>query len=235
MARKRNSTRKNLQTTLNFRTWGGWREGAGRKPNPGRGKVAHRARPRLKSRFPVHITYRMAKDVKSLRNFELCRVLRKAFADANKAGFRICEFSVQGNHLHLICEATDERALSMGLRGFAHRVTRRLNKLLGRKGSVFADRYDCVQLTSPRQVRNALCYVLQNARRHGLHRSQPPGWIDPFSSWRYFDGWVKRPPAGPPPEPGPTPVRAARTWLLREGWQRWGLIGLDEVPAAARP
>ncbi len=115
------------------------------------------------------------------------------------------------------------------------RVTRGINKLLGgRKGSVFDDRYQVEVLTNPRQVRNALCYVLQNARRHGIHRFRPSGWVDPCSSARYFDGWdgeVNLPPAEPD---AARPVADAETWLLRTGWQRWGLIGIDEVPAAGR-
>jgi hypothetical protein len=33
------------------------------------------------------------------------------------------------------------------------------------------------------------------------------------------------------PASAPAPVEA-RTWLLRVGWRRCGLVGVDEVPAA---
>ena len=68
-------------------------------------------------------------------------------------GFRICHYSIQGNHLHLICEATDERLLARGVQGFSSLVARRINRLLGRRGKVFADRYHCRALATPRSWR----------------------------------------------------------------------------------
>ena len=38
-------------------------------------------------------------------------------------------------------------------------------------------------------MRNALCYVLQNARRHGEWLDPLFHGIDPFSSAMWFDGW----------------------------------------------
>jgi hypothetical protein len=77
-------------------------------------------------------------------------------------------------------------------------------------------------LRSPREVRNGLRYVLQNARRHGLSIDG----IDPCSSGFAFDGWTPR-------AARPTPssiVVPARTWLFRVGWRRHGSINLDDVP-----
>jgi hypothetical protein len=59
----------------------------------------------------------------------------------DRFGFRLCEFSIQGDHLHLIAEAADRRSLARGMQGLAVRCARRLNRLWGRKGTVFADRY----------------------------------------------------------------------------------------------
>lgn len=234
----RTRTRRTSQLSLAFepRRKKSKKKKAGRgpgRPPSGRGLVAHRARPKLSDRHPVHVTYRMAKGVRSLRGFKLWRALWKAFVKVQRkpdeAGFRICQFSVQGNHLHLICEADDERALSQGLRGFATSVSKRFHGLLARKGSAFLGRYYAEQMTCPRQVRNTLCYVLQNARKHGLLRDVRPGRVDPYTSWQYFDGWEK-PPVGPARGDGPPPVSAPRSWLLRAGWKKWGAIGLEERP-----
>lgn len=141
-------------------------------------------------------------------------------------GLRLPHYSPQTNHLHMIAEASDENALSRGMQGLLVRVARALNRLWARKGSVFADRYHARQLRTPREVRNALVYVLHNARHHGL---SVPG-VDPFSSGRWFDGWsrklvfVSR-------GPGAT----AKSWLLRIGWRIHGRIGIDEIPRAASP
>ena len=222
-------------------THGGRRDRAGRKPTiPGRPRLRHATRVVTKARFPVHVTKRVRRDVTRLRRFELCRVLRRAFVygcsrDEN-GGFRICQFSIQGNHIHLICEASDNRALSRGIQGFSVRVARGLNRHLGRSGSVFDDRYHMAILTTPTQTRHALCYVLQNARRH--HEVIDPrfGGADPFSSAWWFDGWKDMSWKSGLAPPEMRTVAEPKTWLLREGWRhsRTGLIAIDEVPPAGR-
>jgi putative transposase len=131
-------------------------------------------------------------------------------------------YDVQSNHLHLLCEANDERALSRGVQGLAIRIARRLNAKLGRRGKLFATRYHERILETPTEVRRALVYVLGNARRHASGRITARNWIDPLSSAPWFAGWRTR-----PTEPwfrpdGETPVVAATTWLLDKGWRLAG-------------
>ena len=89
-------------------------------------------------------------------------------------------------------------------------------------------------LRSPREVRRALAYVLLNARRHlaksrGVSRTTT-AHLDGASSARWFDGW--RPEVASRPEAtAATPeVARPRTWLLRIGWRRHGLVDPAEVP-----
>ena len=215
---------------------GGRRRKAGRKPaDPERPRLRHGARPVTKARFPVHVTKRMHRGVARLRNFELCAVLRRAFVlGCRKDGFRICQFSIQGNHIHLICEADDNVALARGIQGWSVRVARGLNRVLERDGSVFEDRYHLEVIKAPRQTRHALCYVLQNARRHGEWIDRRYGGMDPFSSSWWFDGWRDdrwRKGVSPPEM---RTVAPAQTYLLTVGWRCHGLIAIDELPAAAR-
>jgi REP element-mobilizing transposase RayT len=181
------------------------------------------------------VTVRLVRDVGRLRRMKVAAVLRAAFvASARRDGFGICQFSVQRNHLHLVCEAENAERLSRGMQGWAVSAARRLNRRLGRAGKVFADRYHAVLLTTPRQVRNALCYVMQNARRHGEEIDPSWGGIDPFSSAWYFDGWADESwRACVVAATGPPPVAAASTWLLATAWKRHRLIGTRERPAAA--
>jgi len=79
---------------------------------------------------------------------------------------RIIDYSVQRNHIHLIVEAKDYEHLARAMRGFAIRIARGLNQLMGTKGKVFAERYHMHVLQTPREVRHARAYVLQNARKH---------------------------------------------------------------------
>ena len=146
--------------------------------------------------------------------------------------FRIVHFALLAHHLHLIVEARSRKALSRGMQGLGIRLARRLNKAAGRRGRVIVDRYHAHILKTPREVRNALCYVMRNHAHHQAACGTDGGMagVDPYSSGRYFDGWRDhRPPprAGPDPPPVPT----AHTWLLRKGWRRCGLIRTAEVPA----
>ena len=225
------------QQELVFKTHGGARKGAGRPAAPARRRrVAHGTREVTKARFPVHVTKRIRPGIARLRNFELCAVLRRAFVHGCLKGeFRICQFSIQGNHIHLICEANDNTALARGVQGWSVRVARGLNGVLGREGQVFEDRYHLEVIKSPRQTRNALCYVLQNARRHGEWLEPRYGGMDPFSSSWWFDGWKDdgwRQGLSPP---AMRTVAEAKTYLLTTAWRRHGLIAIDEVPAAGRP
>jgi len=243
-ASTRKGTRTPRQLSLAFPNgWGGARAGAGRKRKAGaRENVPHRARPRHRAGEPVHVTLRAR--LAPLRSQHVFPTVRLALARAARrapARFRLLHFSVQHDHLHLIVEASDARALSSGVRGVAIRVALYVNELLSRRGALWADRWHGRALATPREVRNALVYVLGNFRKHA--RTAPALGIDPFSSGVWFDGWRDwKPSSGvaPPlaesrrftvdPEPA---VSAARTWLARVGWRRRGLVGLREAPSAS--
>jgi hypothetical protein len=183
---------RTTQLGLAFRKHGGPRPGAGRKPRPGRRNVLHRARQRFASRHPLLVTLRSDAAVGSLRAKHTFREVRASIAAAaqGRAGFRIVQFSVQRDHIHLIVEAKDRATLSLAMRGLAVRLCKAINRAVGRPcGRVFLDRYHDRILRTPREVRHALAYVLQNARKHGAApRSAPRAWVDPMSSGPWFDG-----------------------------------------------
>jgi putative transposase len=142
--------------------------------------------------------------------------LRSSRSCDGKARFHVVHYSIQSNHLHLICEAQEHRELTSGLRSLVIRVAMRVNKLLGRaRGKVWSDRYHREDLTCPNQVRNTMVYVLKNHVKHG--QAERVGRMDPFSSARWFEGWLHR---EGPPESAPSPMAAPSTWLLYEGWKR---------------
>jgi REP element-mobilizing transposase RayT len=233
--------RRPQQLTLNMARKptgrGGWRPGAGRK----KGKtsyVPHARRERFAARFPLHVTLRALDSVPHLRRGKVARLVRRAIAAAHRLGeaeaFRICEFNLLGNHLHLIGEAGSAESLARGMQGLEVRIARNVNRLLGRKGTFFKERYHSRVLRTPREVRACLVYVLQNRAHHG---PSPRGTIDGYSSAVWFEGWSRHPRLTErwmrelAVEGRPT--RPAETWLLESGWrQRWGPIRIDEVPAA---
>jgi len=202
-ARERRKPRPQLDFT--YRTWGGRRSGAGRKKKPGSG-VSHLKRPQLASRWPVHITIKFKKDLPGLRKRRLARIVQLCVLLANATGvFRIIHFAILAHHLHLIVEAKNREALSRGMQGLGVRLAKRLNKEVDRKGRVLEDRYHSHILKTPREVRNALCYLLRNNARHEAARSTDRvAGVDPYSSGMYFDGWrgyKPKPRAGPDPPP----------------------------------
>jgi hypothetical protein len=91
------------------------------------------------------------------------------------------------------------------MQGLGVRIAKALNQVLARRGKVFVDRYHAHVLRSPREVANAVAYVLGNAIIHAARRGERvhPHAIDPMSS-----AWERHCVAQP------------HTWLLRWGWLR---------------
>jgi putative transposase len=193
--------------------------------------VPHRRRAAVRRDRPLHVTLRLIEGLPGLRGGRTFRVIRRAIEAGHREGFRVVHFSVMSNHLHLIVEAEGRRQLSRGLQGLKIRIAKQLNRLWTRRGSVFIERYHEREVATPTQTRNTLLYVLSNARKHAAQRgrSLPRRWVDPFSSARQFDGWRQ-------------PVRiehgvvvSPRTWLLRVGWRRRGLLDAHAIPSLAPP
>jgi REP element-mobilizing transposase RayT len=85
-----------------------------------------------------------------LRTPKAYRVIASAlFIARARFGVRIVVQSTQRNHMHLIAEARDRRALARAMQGLCIRIARGLNRLWGRKGKVFADRYHARVLATP--------------------------------------------------------------------------------------
>ena len=222
---------------------GGKRPRSGRPAKGPRSSEPHKRRAAHDRRHPVHVTLRVVTGLVSLRKRDIYLAVREATLTAlQHDGFRICYLSVQRNHLHVIVEAQSKRALVRGLQGFQISAAKHINAAVTartgerRRGKVFADRYHSRALTSPRAVRHAICYVLNNWRRHEEDRAKiAQTWkLDPFSNAIDFVGWKER-------EDSPFLYRGPKsyqqlvtwlpkTWLLREGWKRHGMISVFEVP-----
>jgi REP element-mobilizing transposase RayT len=158
---------------------------------------------------PALVTVRVKDGLPSLRRHPVLAALEATFGAAcERTRFRLVHYSIQRDHLHLIIEADDHAALGDGMKSIGARIARAVR--------------------SPRQLRNALRYVLLNARKHyrQSHGAPPPVRLDPASSARWFDGWRGR----LPDASARRPVAPARCWLLRVGWKRGGLIDPAEVP-----
>ena len=241
-ARKRHVQQELRYLDKNGQRRGGKRRGAGRPKAGAFASQPHKSRPRLKASEPVQVTIRAVEEVQRLRNFDAYHAVRKAMvATFGREDFRIVHLSIQGTHIHLLVEANDRMALARGMQSFQISAAKHLNaaitKRLGlrtrRRGAVFTDRYYATIIRTPRHARYELAYVLNNWRRHGESQKRVSRWrIDPFSSAPSFDGWrdAEAREVKWPETYVPLPVWEPRTWLLREGWKRYGLIRSTEVP-----
>ena len=230
----------------------------GRPRKQGLRRTPHLTRPEVKAYRPIHVVLRVEDGVGTLRRREAYRAVRTATVvvgsrgdvtrgDVKKPVFRIVHLSIQRNHIHLLVEADDRVALSRGMQAFQISAAKQLNRAVEgetrRTGRVFSDRYHATPVTSPKQARHVLAYVLNNWRKHGQDRGAK--WrVDPYATGWAFDGWRRSGDAG---EPGDRPgdselgwtkppddrllaVWPPRTWLLRVGWRAHGRIAPGEVP-----
>jgi len=193
------------QLELNLPQRGGPRPGAGRKAKGPRALVSHKARPRFEKPAAVHVTLRVGARVWNLRSRRCFTAIETALKGARQRfGLRIIEFSVLGNHLHLLVEADSNEALSRGMQGLCVRMAKALNRVMRDRGSVFADHYHSRLLPTPSELVAALAYVLGN---YAHHFGGAPG-RDRYSSGAYDRLQRER------------ILADARTWLLRVGWRR---------------
>jgi REP element-mobilizing transposase RayT len=173
-------------------------------------------------RCPVHITLRAAAGLPSLRGKRVFAAVRAGFRAASNDAFRLLQFSVQADHVHMLVEADGGTALTRGVQGLAIRVAKAINRVLGRRGAVWGDRFHSRALKTPREVRNALVYVLNNFKKH-VRGAQG---LDGCSSAAWFSGWRNVVPASL----ATAPVAQGRTWLARVGWRRHGLLEIGDEP-----
>ena len=227
--------------------------GAGRpRKNPalalrprGKGYVLHTPRAEVNPREPQHVTLTVLDYISHLRSLDLYAAVKRALVVAGKwDDFGIVHFSVQGNHIHLLVEAENKKALARGMKSFETSLGKHINAIMTRKrrqkrkGQVFADRYHVRAIKSVRGTRNALCYILNNWRHHPNSARGPrliDGKLDPYSSAILFAGWKEKTvPEIHIPEDYEAPfVRAPTTWLLKSGWKLAKPISCFEVPGRA--
>ncbi|MEQ1876432.1 MAG: transposase [Bdellovibrionia bacterium] len=211
--------------------WGGKRDGAGR-PNRS-GLVNHMRRPKIETRYPLHVTWRLRKDLPDIRAGKYLRAFKVAAARAKTRGLRVLHYSFEANHIHMIVEADSNAKLANGMRSLGCRLGKRVRTLTNEtktrpgRGSIFVGRYHMHVLKNPTETKNALEYVLLNHAKHMKFIEH----IDVYSSGYYFREWKKllgrrfthilREQFQLSEEPGSNDALSApKSWLAQTGWMK---------------
>jgi len=195
--------------------------------NGKRRQVPHRKRASFGGSALV-VTVHLLDGMPSLRTQAVLAVFLKVMAIAKERfRCRVLELTLLGNHVHFMVEAPDEKALGRAMKGLLVRLAKALNKLWGRKGSVFERRFHSVVVTTMRQVHRGLRYVLNNARKHGIRI--PFGQPDPFSSGPWFKHWKER---RPPFRTDESPVAPPQIAIMVDLVHLRMPVGLNDMPGA---
>ena len=165
--------------------WGGKRRGAGR-PNLS-GNVSHTKRPEVDFKKPLQITHKLKPGLTTLRRKDLLKAFECCAARTKHFGMHVVHFSLLSNHIHMLVEARDKKALERGMRSLISRMAKLVAFLSDKKGGVFKGRYHLSVIKNPTQMKRSLSYVLLNQAKH----SKMIEHMDRFSSARYFLGWHK--------------------------------------------
>ncbi len=202
--------------------------------------MPHETRAKVDPRYPIQVTIRAVPGLPSLRSARVFGALRRAIARASVDRFRVIHFSIQQDHGHFIVEGDEARRARGGMHGLAIRLALAVNRALGRrKGKVVGDRYHVRPLTTPRQMRASMVYVLLNFRKH----LDAPAGVDPRSSGPHFSGWRRGArlesadvAAAAAATRGAPVITAATaeptTWMATIGWRRaGGPLKVEERPA----
>jgi REP element-mobilizing transposase RayT len=214
---------------------GGKRKGAGR-PNLS-GLVSHMKREPVNWKLPLHINTKIRAHYPSMRRKDVVKIFEGCCARTKKFGLHVIHFTIQSNHIHLICEAKNNEALGRGMQALLSSFAKALKKQMLRwkgarrpaKGSLFNGRYHLRAIHSPTQMKRTLRYVLLNDQKHTRTGYQ---YIDLFSSAPIFPHWHQL--LGKsmdrkllwdldmlaPLKPEDLGLSPPQSWLAREGWMR---------------
>ena len=167
---------------------------------------------------------RAERGLPSFRRETLYVAFERAFRRTRRDDFRIVEFSVQDDHVHLLVEADDNDALARGMKSFSVRANRLFNAALGAARAGVGRPLPPPRPHDARQVRNALVYCLNNYKKHqrvtgGMPRSTPAPRRDGSKAGR--PSAARRRPA---------PHRRRANGAPRSAWQKHGLIHPGEAP-----
>jgi REP element-mobilizing transposase RayT len=208
-----------LPRQLLFKSRGGRRKGAGRRKHLA-SEPSHAKREPVTKKTPLHLTLRCLAGVPTLRSKYFLFQLGRMIALAKLKGLSINHFAIESNHIHLIAEASSNKALARGMMSLIASVRAALKEVFGYSGKCLVGRFHTHLLKTPTEMKRALKYVLFN---HAKHCGMKP-FIDFFSSAALFEEIGLFSDEKPPDNRWLWPARVAisqpESWLQMAGWKR---------------
>lgn len=172
-----------------------------------RAGVAHLKRESFDQRMPVHVTLAFAQGVFNLRS-ERCwqpirEILQQASAPEAVGEFAILEFTVQGNHMHLLVEADSSTVLRKRMQGLCTRIAKAIAKVMRLRGvappapvngvprpaKLLSDRFHSRVLHSMREASRVRKYILDNTKKHTFERVETMAAYLPTFDWKLPTRW----------------------------------------------
>lgn len=140
-------------------------KGAGRPAIHDRG-IRHIARDEIKRSTPLHLTIKINREKAGLKNKSVLKTLHDSIKKARLIGLRIIHYTLEYDHVHLLVEADNNEILGRGMQSFGISFSKGINKIKKLKGQVFKTRYHFRKLKTPKEIKNAINYILGNALKH---------------------------------------------------------------------
>ena len=141
---------------------GGFRKNAGR-PRRNNSNVNHKRRLRVGREVPFLITMKLLPNQVSLRTPGAFAKFREGVIGTKAFGFRVIEFAILSNHIHLVAESDSNAELESAMKSLTLKLTRTL-------GIRFKERFHMRLIRTPRQLRLARIYTVANAAKHAKRR-----------------------------------------------------------------
>lgn len=123
--------------------WGGARPGSGRPKDPNSG-APHTPRPAVSPNQMVAVQLRVNTDLKKVA---ATNALFSAMSggSSEERGFRVLRYALEGREILVVVKARDTVSLSLGMQGLGVRISRQVNRAMGRRGKLFEDRFMIVK------------------------------------------------------------------------------------------
>ena len=133
--------------------------------------IRHTTRPLIKKPTPLHLTIKVRENKADIQNKIVLKSLHRAIMRGRLKGLKIIHYTLEYNHVHILVEAKNNRVLHQGMQSFGITLSKAINRFKKAKGTVYKHRYHFRQISSLRDLRNVVKYILNNGVKHRSTKS----------------------------------------------------------------